>query len=937
MSCRPGRNCRRAVHLAGPALCRCLAAALCLVWSVITATAAPVQPWTAGAHEYSDALRPAGVVRIGDMAFEVDPKTVVELVGGARERQPIFQPDQPASVTHLAFLHTFHVGKGIENFRAAVAQSIRNLELPPAAPIVFTYEVEYVDGSTVDFPVRWGESIEEWYRVQDIAPMLWARQAYVRTIDAASREHAVAYAAVWPNPRPESAVKQVRIRPSPERWIDYGRALVFATLPIRNPSPGRSYFVDPSPIGRDDAAGSLDQPLASIQRALDLVQPGDTVYLRGGLYALHRVAELKGRGGAPGRWVTISAYPGETPILDGTGVLYDASLPQFNGMDEPGPPYQRDMGILAVRDVPGGHVRIQGLQVQNSQRSGISADGIFFWADRPGKPRPVGLDVSFNTTYCVREIGINVKFWDDVVVIGNRLVRSHSERMVFSVPGNKRYGLELPPGSTMNMRHHGQEALDLTYNTGFEIAYNEVFGGGKEAIDCISVQDGTIHHNSIDSALNGIYIDSWAGAIANLRIYRNFIRNAFAGIPFATEGSGDLVNCEVYENIIIDSHMAGIDISEATYKAQPATVRGHLVRNNTIHRTGHHAVTIGWNGIGLGVGGFPQNPNVREIELRDNIVTDTSQTPMRSNLPDLEARSIRFHHNLTWPAEDRKPPGTNLSRASGYLRGDATVAADPRYMDPERGDFRVQPGSPAIGSASDGGDLGALPSGVAWRPGFDWVGRPTAFYRGEREWRPVFIPREKFNTFRNHLQRPRFFQESRYGEDLQALPSGMQVLGGVTWQIEPDAHTSMPNVITLMGRQSEAPDRDVLGLPIGRKAGHIAFLHTAFVAPDARATAASQPLAKYVVRYADGTLVDVPIVAGVNIAHWSHDTSPLPQAAIAWTIPTILRQHKIAWCTLFGFEWLNPHPDKEIAAIDLMRVGDPQRGTVALFSISTAP
>jgi hypothetical protein len=882
---------------------------------------------------------PSGRVELGGVVFEVDPAAVVHRAGSARDTRVIYSAASPAPAPQVAFLHTFHPGRGVNDYRAAVAQALRNLELPPAPPILFTYEMHFTDGEVVDFPVRWGESIEDWYRVQTVAPLFWARDAVVKPIDAARREFAATYAAVWPNPRPEKALKEIRLRPSPENWVDYGESLILAVRPLATPAqPGRAYFVDASPIGKDEGPGSFDQPFGSVQRGMDALRAGDTLYLRGGYYALDRVASLSGPGGAEGRWLTISAYPGETPVIDGRGVLYDASRPQFNGENSPGPSYQRDMGVIAAHDIPGGHVRIQGLLVQNSLRTGISADGYFLWADRTGKERPRFVDVSFNTTYNVREMSISVKFWDDVTVNSNRVLRSHSERMVFSTRGDKRYGLELPEGSLMNMRNHSQEAIDLTNNDRFEIAYNEVYGGGKEAIDCISVRNGVIHHNTVDSALNGIYIDAWAEPIENLKIYRNFIRNAFAGVPCSTEGSNNLINFEIYENIIVDSHSVGIDITEATYKAKPATLQGHLVRNNTIHRSGYHVDSIDWMGAGIGLGGFPDNPHIRDFLIRDNIVTDSAHTPLKASLRGLEERNIRFVRNLVWPDEDRVPARHAQRRPEriwDYVRGEGLIAADPLYVDAERGDFRLREDSPAIGAATDGGDLGALPRGVAWRPGFDWVGRPTYFYQPAPAWRPVFLAREKFNTFRNHLQRPRFFQESRYGEDLQHLPSGMQVFGGVNWQIEPDAHTQMPSVITLRGRQSEAPQENVMGLAIGRKAARLAFLHTAFVAAEQRREAETEGLAKYVIRYVDGTSAELPIVAGRNVAHWSHDRSALPAARIAWTIPTVLRQNRIAWTTLFVCEWENPRPEVEIASVDFLRVGDPLRGTVALFAIST--
>ena len=43
-----------------------------------------------------------------------------------------------------------------------------------------------------------------------------------------------------------------------------------------------TYYI--SPEGNDSNKGSLDSPFASLQHVNKLVQPGDTVYIRGGLY-----------------------------------------------------------------------------------------------------------------------------------------------------------------------------------------------------------------------------------------------------------------------------------------------------------------------------------------------------------------------------------------------------------------------------------------------------------------------------------------------------------------------------------------------------------------------------------------------------------------------------------------------------------------------------
>ena len=75
------------------------------------------------------------------------------------------------------------------------------------------------------------------------------------------------------------------------------------------------YYVSPS--GDDGNAGMVDKPLRTIGKALELVIPGDTVMVRGGTY-YEQISFSKG--GLQGKNVTMKAYPGERPVIDGSRV-----------------------------------------------------------------------------------------------------------------------------------------------------------------------------------------------------------------------------------------------------------------------------------------------------------------------------------------------------------------------------------------------------------------------------------------------------------------------------------------------------------------------------------------------------------------------------------------------------------------------------------------
>ncbi|KOG34153.1 right-handed parallel beta-helix repeat-containing protein [Streptomyces resistomycificus] len=68
--------------------------------------------------------------------------------------------------------------------------------------------------------------------------------------------------------------------------------------------------------GSDSAAGTLAQPLRTVQRAVDLARPGDTIAIRGGTYTLTDNITLTTSGTAS-QPITLGAYQGERVVIDG--------------------------------------------------------------------------------------------------------------------------------------------------------------------------------------------------------------------------------------------------------------------------------------------------------------------------------------------------------------------------------------------------------------------------------------------------------------------------------------------------------------------------------------------------------------------------------------------------------------------------------------------
>jgi len=83
---------------------------------------------------------------------------------------------------------------------------------------------------------------------------------------------------------------------------------------LSQPLMAKDYYV--AVDGNDKNQGSLDKPFAHIQRAVNKMQAGDTIYVRGGRYT-QRV-KISKRSGSADKPFTISAYQDEHVVLDGT-------------------------------------------------------------------------------------------------------------------------------------------------------------------------------------------------------------------------------------------------------------------------------------------------------------------------------------------------------------------------------------------------------------------------------------------------------------------------------------------------------------------------------------------------------------------------------------------------------------------------------------------
>lgn len=111
-----------------------------------------------------------------------------------------------------------------------------------------------------------------------------------------------------------------------------------------------TYYV--STTGNDGWTGTIGAPFRTIQHAVDTAYAGDTIYIRGGVYS-ERVVFV--RSGSSGNVITLSGYPGESAIIDGTGISWG----------------EAGEGLVCVEDYK--YITVRDLTIRDSYYAGFSS------------------------------------------------------------------------------------------------------------------------------------------------------------------------------------------------------------------------------------------------------------------------------------------------------------------------------------------------------------------------------------------------------------------------------------------------------------------------------------------------------------------------------------------------------------------------------------
>ncbi|MBI4026704.1 MAG: hypothetical protein HY360_17100 [Verrucomicrobia bacterium] len=100
---------------------------------------------------------------------------------------------------------------------------------------------------------------------------------------------------------------------SKEKFLSHPPMRPLPVVSDRPKAPGPACYVD-ARNGRDANDGSEAKPWQTLAHAVPQLKPGDTLYLRGGIYYEHVTVT---QSGLPEKPITIRSYPGELAVMDG--------------------------------------------------------------------------------------------------------------------------------------------------------------------------------------------------------------------------------------------------------------------------------------------------------------------------------------------------------------------------------------------------------------------------------------------------------------------------------------------------------------------------------------------------------------------------------------------------------------------------------------------
>jgi len=412
----------------------------------------------------------------------------------------------------------------------------------------------------------------------------------------------------------------------------------------------------------DASSGTVPDDFRTIQAALDQAQPGDVIQVKEMPVPYFEKLEFVRSGDATAGFISLEAFPGHSPVLDGTAVSGS------------------DMVLIDSKS----YVRVRGLEIRNN------------------------LDARDGSGVRVLGAGSHIELLDNVIhdirgrdamgitVYGTSTTASISDLLI---SGNQIYDCEPARSEALtlngNVEHfvvEGNVVRDVN-NIGID------FIGGETDINpdpALVARDGVCRFNQVYRA-NSIYGGGYGAGIyvdggRDIVIENNIVAESDLGIEIGAENAGvDATGIVVRNNLVFRNDKVGIVFGG--YDASVGRVRDSWFLNNTC---------FGNDTFGEGLGELWIQYAENNV-VRNNIFFATSQNVLvyseGGNVGNALDDNLFFAPGGAAAAEFTWQ-GTFHAGWSAYQTGSgqdaSSLFSDPQLVDPATDDLHLVDTSPAV-------------------------------------------------------------------------------------------------------------------------------------------------------------------------------------------------------------------------------------------------
>jgi parallel beta-helix repeat protein len=456
-----------------------------------------------------------------------------------------------------------------------------------------------------------------------------------------------------------------------------------------NAQTPHTYYV--ATDGSDGNPGTISQPFKTIQFSVNMVIPGDIIYLRSGTYIETVNVSKSGTHDQP---ITIAKYPGDTAeaiisgpssgtgrafqpkagsaywIIDGINFTSNVEFTiKFDNWANNGTSGGIDYYTFR-NNVIHGQIQIYGAYnlFENNEIVGIPNTG-------DGNAVLDYYDVSHHNTFKNNNIHgyVHRGFWS--------MHRTHDDIFI----NNTVHDIGMNSGGTdgVCIDADGYGTVEWRHT----ISGNRLYRCGQMGISLENVYDTTIQNNIIsDSITEGItlinYGPSETGGSAPLKYCQaGGENNQYGDTDGNNDCVGDLTNNKIIQNLIYHS---GTDASVRIKHTGGVAILGNTIAGGT----------------GKGISMSEKSP---QITLKNNILSlnNNEQITTKDGLSSIY--DYTDDHNLFFVSNQCciYQIGTTYYSLSGYQsasggKGVGSKSGDPKFVDSGNGNFRLLTNSPAI-------------------------------------------------------------------------------------------------------------------------------------------------------------------------------------------------------------------------------------------------